>query len=105
MPLPIISATTPIVVPAVQEKVFDRYWMKDLRMIGADPNQPVVAIVTLQKACLLSDNWTMELLDGKENEVIIKIDDLLGQAQTDPDLAAVVVGVLSYTANLAANQL
>jgi hypothetical protein len=93
--LPVISATTPTTIPPVDEKVYDRWWMSELRVSANDPNSPIVTIAKLQKS--RSVNGVTEL-SPVDNPVYIRIDDTLSAATTDANLAQVVGTILAYVA-------
>ena len=101
MDLPVITTVTPITIPAVEQKVFDKYWITSLTMDANDPSKPIVVIVNLKKCCTLASG-AMEFLEG--SETLIKIDNLLAQAQSDSDLATLTGAIMMYIAKMTATQ-
>lgn len=55
-----IEASTPTVVPASEEKVFDKYRVTGLNMNSRDPNSSIRVVATLHKARVLeSGEWEL----------------------------------------------
>jgi hypothetical protein len=92
--LPVIAAPDPTTLPAVPERVYDRYVLLELRVSGPDPNQPIVAIATLQKQRLLPDGSTE--LSPTDGPIHLRIDDVMKEAATDADLAQVMGAIVLY---------
>jgi hypothetical protein len=96
MPFDALPANSPIAV----NRVYDKVWVEEINISAPNPNADATARVRLR---LYSDS---ELL-GREfhPEVkIIALENLLQSAGADPELDAVVTGLMSYIAKLAANE-
>jgi hypothetical protein len=111
------TATTPEVVPATEEKVYDKYWLTNLRIVAGDSTKPIRLMaswvpardVTIQVPALdengeavLDENGeatttevTYKETKNKAEPKRLIIKDLLGEAEKNQNLAAAVETVLA----------
>ena len=97
---PQIPATEPDVKPGKQERiiaaepemVYDKWWLINLEVIADKPNEPVSVKVILRKAAKLEDgSWRLSPKSGNKEFII---EDVFAKAETNPDLAQVLGGLL-----------
>ena len=97
------DATTPIVVEATSEVVYDKYWLSNFRIDAANPTKPVrlvAAFVPARDVTVDDGNGGTitykELKQGSQPKRLV-IQDLFGEAALDPTgLGAVMNGVLTF---------
>jgi hypothetical protein len=113
MPFPVIAVPVPTVLPPVPQKVFDRYYINEVRIRGnpRDPNGPLTATVELYEA-RLDDAGAWELApdptqaNGCLSPKYLTIPDVLAKvAAGDATLGQTVGAVMQYVAGLAAEHL
>lgn len=109
--LPLIPASTPYTIPATEERVYDKWWLADLRVIGAllpdgtpDPSLPLNGIATLYKGRKREDGTWEMAPNIAANRVILRLDDIIAAAETDPDAANAIVGIMTYLVKLGYSQ-
>lgn len=103
MPAPVVPAPVPTVIPAVAERVYDRYHTEKILIHAPDPNGTVAAVITLRKG-LVNGSGLWELSMGDE-PVNLAVPDVFAEAAADADLAQAVGAILLYVAKLAAARL
>jgi hypothetical protein len=86
--LPAITPDTPVIVPAISEKVYDKLWLQRLIIEAPKPSQPVTVYVELVP------------YDGEGNTLpspltYNTIPDAFGLAATDTDFAQVLAGIIT----------
>ncbi len=92
--LPIIPASVPTEIAAVEAKIYDRYVMLSLRVDASNPNAPVVVIAELKKVLVHKDGSTE--LSPEDESVFLRIDDAYALAAVDSDFAQVIGGILMF---------
>lgn len=90
----VVPGTPEVVIPAVPQRQYDRYWITRLRILSPDPNAPTTALVILTKGCKNADG-TWELSPNPEDVKTVEIDDVFAMAASNPDLAQVMGGLLA----------
>lgn len=117
------DATTPIVIPAVQEVVYDKYWMTMMRVEARNPEEPVRVVVVfapardVQKTVPVLDADGKPVLDGDGNPttavVTVKelyekggekrmvVEDIFALAATNPQVGGVIGPLLEVFKALA----
>ncbi len=97
------DATTPEVVPATQEVVYDKYWLANFRIEAGNPKQPVRLMASFVPARDVTEDdgngGTITFKEIKKNSQPkrLVINDLFKEAAEDPaGLGAVMGGVLVY---------
>lgn len=110
------EASTPVVVAATEEKVFDKYWLSNLRINAGEPTRPVRLIASWQPArditiqvptevpveggeegeteTVMVDTVVKELQKGAQPKRLV-IEDLFGAAAGDSNLATALETVLA----------
>ena len=109
-------ASTPVVVEATEEKVFDKYWLSNLRIMAGEPTKPVrmMAAWTPARDITIQVPVEVPVEGGEEGEtetvmtdVVVKelqknaqpkrlvIEDLFGAAAEDANLAVALETVLA----------
>lgn len=95
----------PIVIPAVAEKIYDGLWIQTLNITAIEPGKPIqltVRMVPYSNPDKIP--FAGEVL--KSEAKIIRIEDLLADAQTNPDIIqamATVFAVLNSRVNATTN--
>jgi hypothetical protein len=97
MSLPILVAAQPTEVPA---KVFDKWWVQTILIQAPNPNGDASAHVVLGK--FRTDENGVAELSGETQTLDVPA--LLSAAQTDPELGAVVAGLLGYVMKVGQQQ-
>ena len=102
------NATSPDVVPATTEKVYDKYWLANFRIQAGNPTKPVRAVGILAPSRIVTvddgQGGTISYHELKPNAQTkrIVVEDLFGEAEQDAQLAAAVEAVLAAVATRAA---
>lgn len=92
--LPIFPANDSTTVPA---KVYDRIWVKEIRVRAPDPNGEVSGEVKLTKYGMfdgVAETW------NASNDIWVRVDDMLEKSETDSDLALALQALLGYVYKL-----
>jgi len=97
MSIPVLSAADPVTVPA---KVYDKVWVEEVQINAPDPNGDATARVRLRRFGVVAGKAELEPGYGQW----IEVQDVLGGAETDADLAAVVNSLMAYVARIGAEQ-
>jgi len=87
------------VIPASEEKIYDKYWMTQLHIIAQSPTEEAKMIAVFSPARDITVNVDGEDIVIKElmpdaEDVKIVVPDLFERMATDIDLATVMGGVL-----------
>ena len=93
MSLPILPASSPSTVPA---KVYDRVWIEDITIKGADPNGEISGAVKLRKYGMFDGVAELD----PNYEKWITIPNMLEVSATDTDLATAMTSLVSYITKL-----
>jgi hypothetical protein len=93
MSLPILSAASPTSIPA---KVYDRIWIEDITIKGADPNGEISGAVKLRKYGMFDGVAELD----PNYEKWITIPNMLEVSATDTDLAAAMGSLIAYVNKL-----
>ena len=93
MSLPILPASSPSTVPA---KVYDRIWIEDITIKGADPNGEISGAVKLRKYGMFDEVAELD----PDYEKWITIPNMLEVSATDTDLATAMTSLVSYITKL-----
>ena len=96
-----LSATSPAVIPATDEIVYDRFWITDVNIISVDPNDKSMAIATIVPA--REENGTITLKPGDQGKQI-QIDDIFGLAETNSELSGAIDGLIKAVAVIGRDQ-
>jgi hypothetical protein len=86
---PTLIAATPEIVP---EKVFDRVWIENVSVVAPADGAAISASVVFRKYRLKEDG-RMEFNDER---LPVNIQDIVGAAAVDQDLAAAVQSLMTY---------
>lgn len=93
----IVAASTPTVIPAVPEKVLDKWIIKHLAFNGDGIRQPLSGMAMLVKGHKAADGtWTID--DGVSANVNIR--DIWKKAETDPEIASVIASLTALVIRL-----
>ena len=115
------STTSSVEVPVVTETktvVFDRFWQADFGCSARDPNGPVNATAMMVKGRKFSVTETVdvegvpteitkdvwELSTAPEDTVYVSINDIFKLAETDPQVAQAIGGVLALVVRFGMEQ-
>ena len=104
------TATSPTVVPATQEVVYDKYWLVALRIQAQDPTKPARAMAVFAPARDVTvDNGeggtiTYKELNPKGERKQLVIKDLFGEAETNLALSEALEGVLAVLNEIASEE-
>ncbi len=99
--LPKIIASEPITEPAVPEKVYDEYWLADMRVRAMIPDQPVRINATLLPS-FVDTEGNREVNQANAKHVVIE--DAFALAEQDADMAFLMGTLLSYVQKYATEQ-
>jgi|SRR6185503_1777303 len=107
---PVIPAPAPSVVPAVAEKVFDRFFVKSI-LIDTDASNPngLIAAISKLQIARIDENGNWEIGPDSTPRVV-QVPDLIGRATAeatagDLTLAGIVSSLMTYVARLVTEQL
>jgi hypothetical protein len=95
MPVQTLTAATPLSI----NKVYDKVWVEEIVISALDPNADATARVRLR---LFTDADGVRELAPEP--ILLAVDSLLSNAATDPELDAVVTGLMGYVAKVAASK-
>lgn len=97
-----IETSNPKIVPASEEKTYDKYFVTFFQIRGADPNKPVTADIHLRLGKVDKDGvWE---LDPDEPTVKITIADLFTLAAQDETTRTALESTLGAIQAIAASQ-
>lgn len=104
MPLPVIIATEPTVVPLIPSQTYDHYWLKQVAIDAHDPAEPIQITVILHKAVTVDGVTTLSPVDDDLPIVITDLftvaADMVAADPSQPELldamAAVLSGIIAY---------
>lgn len=121
-----ITASTPVIVPAQGEQVYDKYWLSSLRIEAGDPNQPIRMMATLSLAKevtkeinvydmngrqvrdangkAVTETATIKELKPGEQPKRVVVNNLLAIGEANADVKSIVNGVLLAIEGLAVQQ-
>lgn len=103
--LPVFPASESTIIP---EKVYDRIWIKEIIIVGPDPNGDVNGEVKMTKYGMFptgeqdaegNDIIRAEMWDSS-NDIWLRIPNMLETSTTDPDLDMAMQALLAYTYKL-----
>ena len=91
-----IPKSNPVVVPATTAETYDKWWLKELRVVANNPVNPIQLIAKFAPA---KDhdygNGVVAKKLQKDGEIVtLNISNVLEEANSDPSFAAVVDSVL-----------
>jgi hypothetical protein len=120
------EATTPVVVPAKSEEVYDKYWIVNFNVDARNPIRPVTLTVDFAPAKQLNkeiprvDKEGKPVLDENGTPIVDKIEykelqpggrckrlvlnDLFGQASTNPEMGALMNQLFTFIKTIAESQ-
>ena len=96
-----MNANSASVVAATDEVTYDKYWLQHMRIMAPDPSQNV-KVVARFIPCKDDGETKVLMTDGEPQ--IVTINDLLGDAESDSNLAAAVDSVLVELNKIGINQ-
>ena len=103
--LPVFPASESTVIP---EKVYDRIWIKEIIIVGPDPNGDVDGEVKMTKYGMFptgeqdaegNDILEAEMWDSS-NDIWLRIPNMLETSETDPELNMAMQALLGYAYKL-----
>lgn len=96
-----IEASIPTIIPAQDEKVFDKFWMSMLKIDAPKPWQSVRVFAELRKCRLIGQGMDMSPVD---QPVHLIIDDLFAEMENDPEIATLMGLLLVKVQKLASDR-
>lgn len=98
-----VEITTQVVTTQTDTKTYDRWWIERFRVPAPDPNAPVNAVAVITKG-RKDENGVWELSPRPEDKKEIVIEDIFTLAMSDPEVAAVMGGLLQIVARIGAEK-
>jgi hypothetical protein len=90
-----IQATTPEVVPATEEKVFDKVWVKRCAIMAPDPNRDANISVRLCNYRVLNEGTEEEVKELGPGEKDLRVQGLFSNAEFDESQMTTLMGLLA----------
>lgn len=102
-------AKEPEVKPASEEVVYDKFWMKNLRIMAPNPTQPIKVVATFVSARDIQiehqgQTITIKELNPNGKEYRVVINNLFEKASQDADVAEVTNKLLTALLKLGIEQ-
>ena len=94
-----IEASIPTIIPAQDEKVFDKFWLSILRVDAPKPWEAVKVFAELRKCRSVGQGMDMSHVD---KSVHFFIDDLFAEMANDPEIATIMGLLLAKVQQMAA---
>ena len=82
--------------PLVLSGTYDKLWISEIVVSADDPTADVAARVRLRRFRTVDGNVDF----SPEPPIWLEVPDLLSRAETDPNLASVVQGLIAYVAKV-----
>jgi hypothetical protein len=96
MSVPTLFAAEPLTIAAT----FDKVWVSEIIIAADDPAIDATARVKLRRFRTVADAVDF----SPEPPIWLEVNDLLATSATDPQLASVVSGLMSYVARIGIEQ-
>jgi hypothetical protein len=96
-----LSASTPAVTPAVDEIIYDRFWITNVNIITRTPSDAGMAMATIVPAREVSG--TLELKPNDRGTQVL-VEDLFVLAASDATLSGAIDGLIDAVATVGRDQ-
>jgi hypothetical protein len=96
-----LSATTPAVSPAVDEIIYDKFWITNVHIITRKPTDTGTAMATIVPAREVSGSL---VLKPNERGIQVTVEDLFVLASTDAELSGAIDELINAVAIVGRDQ-
>jgi len=91
-----LNAANPATVAATEEKVYNKYWMSHFEVKGDSPTKPMkMRVVFIPCRDVTVGELTYKELQPNGEVKVVLLEDLFGAAESDPEIAELINGILS----------